>query len=162
MSRFAVVGAGQSGLQLAIALVKDGHQVTVYSDRTPEQIATSRLPSSMWTSSRALDNERELGICFWEDQAPVSDAFYVTIGDPEGNVLVNFSARQARYGQAVDQRVKFPTWMKVFESLGGKLVIGTVDIEALETITQENDLTVLAAGKGEISKLFEIDEEKTV
>jgi hypothetical protein len=161
VSRFAIVGAGQSGLQLSIALLKDGHEVTIYSDRTPEQIASGRVPSSMWMGSRALDHERALGICLWEDKGPLSDAFYVNIGDPEGNPLISWTARQFRYGQAVDQRVKFPTWMKIAEELGAEIVIGAVTLDQLDTIHAAHDLTVVAAGKGEIAGLFETDRSRT-
>jgi hypothetical protein len=161
MSRFAIVGAGQSGLQLSVALLQDGHEVTIYSDRTPEQIACSQLPSSTWMGSRALDHERALGLCLWEDKGPLSDAFYVRIGDPEGNVLVDWSARQQRYGQAVDQRVKYPTWMKIAEGLGAQLVYRAVSVEDLEDIHRAHDLTLIAAGRRELSGLFEVDRTRT-
>jgi len=35
MRKIAIVGAGQSGLQLALGLLQKGYEVTVISNRTP-------------------------------------------------------------------------------------------------------------------------------
>jgi hypothetical protein len=48
-----------------------------------------------------------------------------------------------------------PGWMERLEAAGGKLVIHDVGIDDLERYTQEHDLVVVAAGKGEIVGLFE-------
>ena len=40
MKRIAIIGAGQSGLQLALGLLDAGYEVTVVSDRSAEQIRT--------------------------------------------------------------------------------------------------------------------------
>jgi len=162
MSRIAIIGAGHSGLQLGIGLLADGHDVVVYSDRTPEQIACSRLPSSTGLSPRALDNERALGLNIWDGADPIMYTTYFQAADPEGNSLVKWSSPWNAYWQAVDQRLKMPTWMEIFVERGGTLHVGAVDVPALDRIAGANDLTIVAAGKGEIGALFEIDTERTV
>ena len=42
MRRITIVGGGQSGLQLAIGLVQQGYDVTVVSNRTPDEIRDGR------------------------------------------------------------------------------------------------------------------------
>lgn len=161
MSCVAIIGAGQSGLQLAFALLRDGDDVIVYSDRTPDQILNSRLPSSNALFTRGLDRERELGICFWDGEQPLIDYTFVRVTDPEGNVAVSFDGRFAQHAQSVDQRLKFSTWLTAFEDRGGKVVYGAVDVDGLEAIAAANDLTIVSAGKGDIGKLFAADESRT-
>src|SRR5690606_20665075 len=48
-----------------------------------------------------------------------------------------------------------------YEERGGKRVVQVVSVAELERITQEDDLTVLAAGKGEVVKLFERDADRS-
>lgn len=160
MSSIAIIGAGQSGLQLAFALQRDGQDVTVYSDRTPQEMLTGRLPSSNAFFYRGLQRERELGVAFWDAELPVIDKTFVRITDPEGNVAISFDGRFREHAQSVDQRLKFSVWLQAFEDRGGKVVYGAVDVDALESIASANDLTVVSAGKGDISRLFETDTER--
>jgi 2-polyprenyl-6-methoxyphenol hydroxylase-like FAD-dependent oxidoreductase len=67
VSRVAIVGAGQSGLQLALGLLGAGHEVTVVSDRTAEEVATGRVMSSQCMFETALQTERALGLDFWSE-----------------------------------------------------------------------------------------------
>ena len=59
MKRIAIIGAGQSGLQLALGLQDSGYEVTVLSDRTPEQIRAGRVMSSQCMFDWALQTERD-------------------------------------------------------------------------------------------------------
>ncbi|PXY23443.1 oxygenase [Prauserella coralliicola] len=157
MRSVAIIGAGHSGLQLAFGLLRDGYDVTIYSDRTPEEIAAGRLPSSNGVFRRALDRERELDICFWDGENPLIETTKAKVTDPDGNVVISFEGRFASYGQSVDQRLKFSTWLQAFSDRGGKVVYRGVDVAGLEEIAATADLTVVAAGKGEIARLFDID-----
>lgn len=62
MRKFTIVGGGQSGLMLAIGLLKAGHQVRVVQNRTAEEIAKGRVLSSQCMFHTAVQNERDLGI----------------------------------------------------------------------------------------------------
>ena len=70
MSKILIVGAGQAGLQLALGLVQDGHDVTVVSNRTAEDIRGGKVMSSQCMFHDALQHERDLGLDFWEDECP--------------------------------------------------------------------------------------------
>lgn len=165
MSRkVSIVGAGQSGLQLGLGLVKKGYDVTIYSNRTPEQIKYGKVMSSQCMFDMALENERELGINYWENTCPPVEGLGVTVPHPEqpGEKLFTFAGKLEKNAYAVDQRIKMPFWMEKFEELGGKIIIKDVDENDLEDITAQSDLTILAAGKGSIVQMFERDAEKSM
>lgn len=163
MARITIIGGGQSGLQLGVGLVKADYEVTIVSDRMPEEIAQGRVNSSQCMFGSALDHERSLGINFWDDSCPPVEGIAVAVPHPElaGEKAIDWGARLDRPAQSVDQRVKFPRWMEHFESLGGRLVHETATVEHLERYGADSDLLVVAAGKGDIVSLFERDAERS-
>jgi len=161
MRRIAIVGAGQSGLQLAFGLLQNKYEVTVVSNRTPEQIFQGRVTSSQFMFHDSLQNERDLGINFWEKDCPNTDGIAFSIPGPDGKRALFWEARLDNYGQSVDQRVKFSGWMKEFAKRGGNLVIQDAGPAELDQYAKSHDLVVVAAGKGEINRLFERDAEQS-
>ena len=83
MSKVTIVGAGQSGLQLGIGLVQDGHDVTLISNRTGEDFRNGRVMSSQFMFASSLDTERALGIDFWQDTCPQTEGVQFSIPHPE-------------------------------------------------------------------------------
>ncbi|OTG84170.1 alanine-phosphoribitol ligase [Acinetobacter sp. ANC 4558] len=162
MRRIAIVGAGQSGLQLGLGLLDTGYDVTIVTNRTADEIRQGKVMSSQCMFHTALQTEREVGLNFWEEQCPAVEGIGFTLVNPEtGEAAFSWSARLERYAQAVDQRIKMPYWMNEFERRGGKLIIQDVGIDELEELTDEYELVLLAAGKGEVVKQFERDEERS-
>jgi len=162
MSRFLIVGAGQAGLQLGLGLLRAGHDVTVVSNRTPDDIHDGRVMSSQCMFDAALQHERDLGLAFWEQECPPVEGISLAVPAPPGvetptGKVIDFASRLDGHAQSVDQRVKIPGWMEELERKGGRLVIHDVGIDDLERYTQEHDLVVVAAGKGEIVRMFERD-----
>ncbi|WP_186760456.1 styrene monooxygenase/indole monooxygenase family protein [Arthrobacter alpinus] len=157
-----IVGAGQSGLQLGIGLLDAGYSVTLISNRTPDQIRDGSIASSQCMFDQALGHERALGIDLWPDAPPVEGISF-TVAPPEapGVKAMSWSHRLDAPAQSIDQRVKFPALMEVFEARGGKLVIEEAGVEDLERYASASDLVIVAAGKGEIAGLFERDAERS-
>jgi len=75
---------------------------------------------------------------------------------PTGRVI-DFAARLERPAQSVDQRLKMPAWMEELERQGGRIVVHEAEVADLERYAAESDLVVVAAGKGDIARLFERD-----
>ena len=166
MSSILIVGAGQAGLQLAVGLLRDGHDVTVVSNRTPEEIHDGRVTSSQCMFDAALERERDLGLNYWEDECPPVEGISLAVPAPPGvetptGKVIDWASRLDAYAQSVDQRVKMPRWMEELEKQGGKLVIHDAGVQDLEHYTEEHDLVVVAAGKGEIVRLFERDASRS-
>ena len=163
MSSVTIVGAGQSGLQLGIGLVQDGHHVTVISNRTGDDFRNGGVMSSQFMFASSLDTERALGIDFWQHTCPQTEGIQFSIPHPEihGEKALTFASRLDRPGQSVDQRVKFPRWLEHFESIGGTLVLHEATVADLERYADASDLVIVAAGKGEIAGLFERDPSRS-
>jgi hypothetical protein len=161
MRNITIVGAGQSGLQLGLGLLHNGYRVRVISNRTPEDIAAGKVMSSQFMFNDALQSERELGLNYWEKQCPNTEALGVTIGAPGGGKAIDWVYKLDKPGQAVDQRVKYPDWMRKLQEQGGELVIHEAGVADLENYARSSDLVIVAGGKGEIVKLFERDAERS-
>jgi flavin reductase (DIM6/NTAB) family NADH-FMN oxidoreductase RutF len=157
MKRIAIVGAGQSGLQLGLGLLAAGYEVTIYSDRSAEEIRDGNVMSSQCMFDSALDTERDLGLNQWEDECPKVEGISFTVPDAVGGKSMDWSARLDNFAQSVDQRVKFPRWMDLFEQRGGDLRIKAADIAELEICARTHDLVIVASGKGALGALFERD-----
>ncbi|PQP23851.1 styrene monooxygenase/indole monooxygenase family protein [Rhodococcus opacus] len=161
MRKITIVGAGQAGLQLAIGLVDTGYDVTVVSNRTPEQIREGKVMSSQCMFGGALARERAVGLDLWSNECPSVEGISFTVAD-NGNQAFSWASRLDLPAQSVDQRVKMPAWLEEFESRGGKLVLQDAGIGDLEEFAVASDLVILAAGKGEIAKMFERDATRSV
>lgn len=148
MASFLIVGAGQAGLQLGIGLLDDGHDVTVVSNRTADDVRNGRLLSGQTMFGGALATERKLGIDLWQEECPQLEGKAFALfspGDP--NPVFDFASRLDEPGQSVDQRVKYPAWMDLFEQRGGRLELAQVGIPEFERYAETHDLVIVAAGR---------------
>lgn len=158
-----IIGAGQSGLALGIGLIRFGFDVTIISDRTPEEIRTGRVTSSQCMFDTAQGFERALGINYWDDRCPPIEGLSVSAYLPQlPDAPVNtWSAPLRRPARSIDQRLKMPYWMAEFERIGGDLRIEAATVDALERYASTSDLVIVAAGKGEIGALFATDVDRS-
>ncbi|MDC9581530.1 FAD-binding oxidoreductase [Xenorhabdus sp. PR6a] len=163
MRRIAIVGGGQAGLPLALGLLDKGYQVTVVTNRTPDDIRHGRVMSSQCMFDASLQFERDLGLNQWETQCPPVEGIGFIVPHPEipHDKAIEWSARLDKYAQAVDQRLKMPFWLELFASRGGHLEISDVDVAGLERLAASHELVILAGGKGKIVKLLERDASRS-
>jgi styrene monooxygenase A-like protein/F420-dependent NADP oxidoreductase-like protein len=161
MRKIAIIGAGQSGLQLALGLQQNKYEVTVVSNRTPEQIFNGRVSSSQFMFHDSLQSEQELGINFWEKECPVTEGIAFTIPGPNKTKALFWEAKLDDYGQSVDQRVKFSGWLKEFTKRGGNVVIKDAGLQDVDEFSKIHELVIVAAGKGEINRMFERDASRS-
>ncbi len=161
MRKIAIVGAGQSGLQLALGLLQKDYEVAVISDRTPQQIRSCRVSSSQFMFQDSLQNERDLGINFWEKDCPITEGIAFSIPGPNGSRALFWEAKLDHYGQSVDQRVKFAGWLEEFAKRGGNVIYKEAGVQDLDEYARSHDLVLVAAGKGEIARLFEGDQQNS-
>lgn len=155
MRRILIVGAGQAGLQLALSLQQHGYDVTLMSDRTPEEIRSGYVTSTQCMFHTALGIERRLGLNFWDGQAPKIEVQGTTVGAPDGSMALNWYGRWTSPAQSVDQRLKMSTWMQTYTERGGNLVVHGVSVSDLDWYARNYDLVVVASGKGELITAFD-------
>lgn len=157
--KITILGGGQAGLQLACGLLQKGYEVKVVQNRTAEDIRTGKVMSSQCMFDAALQNERDVGLDFWGKECPTVDSinFVVPAPDKPGHKAIDWNGLLERPAQSVDQRTKYPVWMQELERRGGTLEIKEATIADLETYAASSDLTIVAAGKGDIAKMFERD-----
>ncbi|SCK31128.1 styrene monooxygenase/indole monooxygenase family protein [Streptomyces sp. WMMB 322] len=168
MRKILIVGAGQAGLQLALGLQAQGYEVTVMSNRTADEIRGGRVMSTQMQFHTALQNERDIEVNFWENQAPKVEGLGVSVADPESvhgpgetQRAINWLGILDGYAQSVDQRVKMSGWMETFAQRGGQLVIHGAAVSDLNFFAKKYDLVLVAAGKGELVSMFERDAERS-
>ena len=184
MRKITIVGAGQFGLHLGIGLRRKGFDVTIVTNRTGEQIRKGPILSSQILFGPVLQMEERLGLNPWAKEGghaaaanfsvawgtgaspmlgwrhPVQHVVGGVLGKLGKPLMAWDHALPGPGGQSVDQRLKMPVWMDIFEKEGGRLVIDQVDVGKLETLAKDCDLLIVSAGKGEISALFDRDHEK--
>jgi 2-polyprenyl-6-methoxyphenol hydroxylase-like FAD-dependent oxidoreductase len=153
-----IVGAGQAGLQLALGLQARGYDVTVMSNRTPDEIRGGRVMSTQCMFGTALRHERDLGLNFWERLAPDIHGLGISVAAAEGKGRpVDWLGRLRAPAQSVDQRVKMAGWLETFAERGGTVVVHGASVSDLDYFAGAYDLVLVAAGKGDIVSLFRRD-----
>lgn len=153
--RIAIVGAGQSGAQLALGLLGRGYDVTLVTDRTPDEVRSGPVLSSQCMFDTALQTERELGINDWEETCPKIEAVALHLQDG-----TSWQARLDGYAQSVDQRLKSAGWMERFAAEGGRLEVHAAELLDVDNLARDHDLVVVATGKGDLGRLFPPDKDK--
>ncbi|WP_225834855.1 styrene monooxygenase/indole monooxygenase family protein [Streptomyces sp. NK08204] len=167
MRKILVVGAGQSGLQLALGLQSHGYEVTLMSNRTADEIRSGRVMSTQCMFDTALGHERDLQLNFWESQAPKTEGLGVSVAAPGSHDpgptqrAIDWVGRLDGYAQSVDQRVKMAGWMDAFAERGGRVVIHGAAVGDLDYFSRAYDLVLVAAGRGELVSMFTRDPERS-
>ncbi|KOU35716.1 styrene monooxygenase/indole monooxygenase family protein [Streptomyces sp. WM6378] len=161
MRRILIVGAGQSGLQLALGLQAQGYEVTLMSNRTADEIRSGRVMSTQCMFHTALQHERDLALNFWESQAPRIEGVGVSVAAPDSSRAIDWVGKLDGYAQSVDQRVKMAGWMETFAQRGGQLVIHGAAVSDLDFFARTYDLVLVSAGKGELVSMFGRDASRS-
>jgi hypothetical protein len=162
MRKILIVGAGQSGLQLALTLREHDYDVTLMSARTPDEIRGSWVTSTQCMFANALSIERDHELNRWDDVAPAIGGQGFSMAGPDGGRALNWMGDwKAGSAQSIDQRVKMSAWLELLEDRGGKVIIHGVTTADLNSLAGMYDLVIVAAGKGELVQLFARDPSRS-
>ncbi|UOQ56682.1 hypothetical protein MUN78_13525 [Leucobacter allii] len=158
MTSIGIVGAGVAGLHLGLHLRQQDLDVTIYTNRSAEDVADGRIMNSVAHMSATIDIERELGIADW----PETDAEYSYHHHYNGwGEERRFSAAFAEPARIIDYRIYLPRLMREFEERGGRIELRNLSVADIERLTEQHDLVVVSTGKGEIGALFPRREDRS-
>jgi len=158
--RVAVVGAGPAGTALALGLLREGHRVTLVSDRTAQQVRDGGVASSQVTFESALEAEAALGITELLPEAPAIARMSYATERVDGSTA-EFSTALGSPARSLDQRVRLPLLMDEVERRGGTLVVGEASVDDLERLAADHDLVVVSTGRGGLASLFPVEAPRT-
>lgn len=159
----SIIGAGQGGLHLAHGLLADGWQVRVISDRTPADYLGMHYLSGHTLQYTSMNREAQAGIDLYE-RVPDNRAVGLTFTKTSDGATIeqHFSADFASPAFALDTRYKYATLLRGLEAAGATVEYRAADVADLEALTEAGEVVFVAAGKGSLSGIFEIDPDRTV
>lgn len=145
-----IVGAGFAGLHLALLLQQRGIELTLYTDRTSEQIKQGG-PAVLARWDHTIQRERELGVNLWDDADTEVHRFNFYIHGPQP---LHFNGELDAAGSFIDPRVYLSGLQEAFIARGGRIKFGAVNAGDLVTLSEDHDLMVVASGKANMLELF--------
>lgn len=154
--KIAIVGAGTAGLQLGLHLLNNGIIPRLYTDRKPEEYASTRLMNTVAHHHVTVEREDALGCNHWPSDQFGYFGHYYYIGTPEPIQLYGDLVAPSR---AVDYRIYQPALLRDYIERGGEVVYGQIEHDDLAGISEDHDLTVVCTGKGAFAQMFARNEE---
>lgn len=146
MTSIGIIGCGVSGLHLGLFLRQQDVPVTIYSDRTAEQLAEGRLLNTVAHHHHTLERERQLGVDFW-DVGELGYGVHHHAVNGLGPEVIRFRGDFDHPSFVIDYRLYLPRLMGEYQERGGELVIGAIDPGEAERVSRNHDLIVIAAGR---------------
>lgn len=150
--RIGIVGAGVAGLHLGLYLAKRGVEVTIVTDRKPDDYAQLSLLNTVAHHAVTLQRERELGITHWQAPEYHYACHHHHFGLP-GQTLV-FRGDFEQPSRAVDYRLYLPAVMGDLAAAGASFEFRQVQHTELPLLAQRFDLLAIAVGKGSLAQVF--------
>lgn len=149
--KIGIIGAGTAGLHLGLFLRNHDVEVTIVSDRRPEDYQHARLMNTVGHNHETLARETSLGVNHWHDGTVGYFCHHVVINaeDP-----VRFRGDYNLPSRAVDYRVYLPRLMEDFEERGGRFEYRDVSSADIPQLSARFDLVIVGTGKGVLGRMF--------
>jgi len=156
--RIGIVGAGTAGLHLGLYLLQNDVEVTVFTDRKPEEYAGMRLLNTVAHHAVTVQREEALNVNKWPSDEYGYYGQYYYIGTPQP---MSFYGDLKAPSRAVDYRMYQPMLMQALLARGGEIKYDAVSADDLEKLSEEFDLLVVCTGKASLGALFEKQPENS-
>jgi styrene monooxygenase len=150
--RIGIIGAGTAGLHLGLFLRQHDVDVTVFTDRKPEEYASMRLLNTVAHHAVTVSREEALKVNEWPSDQYGYFGHYYYVGTPQP---MQFYGDLKAPSRAVDYRLYQPMLMNAFLARGGVIKYDAVSAEGLEALSEEYDLLVVCTGKASLGFLFD-------
>jgi 2-polyprenyl-6-methoxyphenol hydroxylase-like FAD-dependent oxidoreductase len=158
MAGIGIVGSGIAGLHLGLYLLQHDVPATMYTETTAEQIAGGRLPNTVGHHHCTLDRERLLGVHFWDAAEYGYDCHHHYVGGEQPLFFPGFFESRS---SSIDYRLYLPRLMEEYEERGGELVVGSLEPEDVERLSEHHDVLVVCSGRGALASMFPRRPEKS-
>lgn len=161
----AIVGAGLAGTTAALGLQNIGFDVTLFSDRDRDSLRND-VPATGTAVyfGKSQESDSQIIEDLYADgphSTGMSARLHTGVGETYGEVL-EFDPDFRYIAKGVDVRLRADDRLGRFLDGGGRFEVRTIDVDTLDTIAADHDLTLVATGKGGLSSLFPVDDERTV
>jgi styrene monooxygenase len=150
----AIVGGGVSGLHLALYLRAHDVQVSLHTDRRPEEFRHQRLLNTVAHHSVTVAREDALRVNHWPTEQVGYYCHYHYFGGPQP---LFFRGDFKSASRAVDYRIYLPRLMQDLQERGGQIHYGELKREDIGRIAGSADLVVVCTGKDPLGQLFRHD-----
>lgn len=149
--RIGIVGAGTAGLHLGLYLRQHGVDVSIFTDRRPEEYRGMRLLNTVAHHAVTVARETALGVNHWPD-AGYNGHYYYIGTQPQP---LRFYGQLHAQSRAVDYRIYQPRLMEDFLSRGGRIEYRDIQKEEIPSLSASFDLVVVCTGKGPFGQVFQ-------
>lgn len=151
--RIGIIGAGTAGLHLGLFLRQHDIDVTIFTDRRPEEYAGMRLLNTVAHHSVTVKRETALGVNHWpvEQYGYFGHHYYIGV-QPQP---LRFYGDLKSPSRAVDYRIYQPRLMEDFLERGGKIEYKELKAEDVAGVAARFDLLVVCTGKGPLGQMFQ-------
>ena len=153
--RIGVVGAGTAGLHLGLYLLQHGIEVTIFTDRRPEEYPGMRLLNTVAHHGVTVARENALGVNHWPD-AGYNGHYYYIGTQPQP---LRFYGDLHAPSRAVDYRIYQPRLMEDFLNRGGNIEYRNIQKDEVSSLSARFDLMVICTGKGPFGQMFQHEPE---
>ena len=153
--RIGIIGAGTAGLHLGLYLRRHGVDVTIFTDRTPEEQRGSRILNTVSHHAVTVERERALDVDHW----PVEEYGYTRHQYRVGPEPLRFEGHLRAPSRSVDYRLYLPRLMEDFAERGGGFEFGRLSPDDLPALSARFDLLVVSTGRGPFAEMFGRDPE---
>jgi hypothetical protein len=158
MTNIGIVGAGVAGLQLGLYLLKHGASVTLYTERTGDQIRDGRLLNTVALFDPTRQRDDDLGVNHWQFSDFGMYCVYLRLVAEPG---LTFRGDLERPAIFLDMRLYLPTLLQDFEARGGRVVIAALDKDGVQALAGSHDAVVVASGRAGLGSMFPRVPEKS-
>ncbi|MFC3961595.1 styrene monooxygenase/indole monooxygenase family protein [Nocardia jiangsuensis] len=150
-----IVGAGISGLHLALRLQQLGIESTLYTGQDPDEIRSGPPLNFVTRFGSTRERENSLGITEWSSSEFDNPWMHMRIEGEHSLVLRGALPRPA---SSVDFRLYLAGLLEAVTERGGAVVQSRpADGRDLADLAARHDLLIVAAGRGELQEVFARD-----
>ncbi len=151
--RIGVIGAGTAGLHLGLYLRRHDVDVTIITDRRPQDYAGMRLLNTVAHHAVTLEREDVLAVNHWPGADYGYFGHHYFIGTRPEPLL--FYGDLHAPSRAVDYRIYQPRLMEDFLERGGRIEYRDIRGDEVPRLAARFDLLIVCTGKGPLGQLFE-------